>query len=101
MIFHIFTYAYTYELKYSQFIEIISEIYLRNKFLQSESAGGALGWEYEYMKFWPQIYSIYLYILLIYESQISIFDGNFNSRHQKKSAWEFWAHAEASAGRMS
>ena len=42
-----------------------------------------------YMKFWPQIYFIYLYILLIYESQISIFDGNFNSRHQKKSACEF------------
>ena len=51
MTFHIFIYAYTYELKYSQYIEIISEFYLRNKFLQSESAGGALGWEYEYIKF--------------------------------------------------
>ena len=53
------------------------------------------------MKFWPEIYSIYLYILLICKSQISIFDRNFYRRHQKKSACEFRVQAEACAGRMS
>ena len=53
------------------------------------------------MKFWSQIYSIYLYILLICESQISILDRNFYRRHQKKSACEFRVQAEACAGRIS
>ena len=53
------------------------------------------------MKFWPQIYSIFLYILLIYESQISILDRNFYRRHQKKSACEFRVQAEFCAGRIS
>ena len=83
-------------------VEIENFIILPKKqVLQSESAGGALGWEYEYMKFWSQIYSIYLYILLIYESQISIFDRNFYRGHKKKSACEFRVQAEACAGRMS
>ena len=53
------------------------------------------------MKFWSHIYSIYLYILLICESEISILDRNSYRRHQKKSACEFRVQAEACAGRMS
>ena len=48
--------------------------------MQSESAGGALAWKFEYMKFSLQIYCIYVYIFLIHTRYISIVDRELDKK---------------------